>query len=155
MAETLPRDLHRFVELLASSWGDNLVSVVLFGSCARGTATPDSDIDLLIVAADLPNDRLERFRLWWPVARQHFPELARKLSVILLTVAEARTTRPFYLDLVEEGVLLHDRDGFFRKALDRLRERLARLGAKRLRDPQGRPYWVLKETCAFGEPIEL
>ena len=33
--------------------GDNLVSVILFGSRARGEAQPDSDVDLLLVVQDL------------------------------------------------------------------------------------------------------
>lgn len=37
-----------------------LVSVVLYGSWARGTATVDSDIDLLIIAERLPGGRWDR-----------------------------------------------------------------------------------------------
>ncbi|HEV8309406.1 MAG TPA: nucleotidyltransferase domain-containing protein [Methylomirabilota bacterium] len=155
MAQTLPADLARFVETLAASWGDSLVSVVLFGSWARGTAGPDSDIDLLIVAASLPRSRFERFRLWRATAGEVSSELAHKLSVILLTTEEAKATHPFYLDLTVEGVLLHDRDGFFQEVLDRLGRRLAELGSRRATDPQGHPYWILKEDCAFGEAIEL
>src|SRR5574341_1126007 len=40
--------------------GEALVSVVLFGSVARGEATATSDIDLLVVAEDLPPGRLAR-----------------------------------------------------------------------------------------------
>jgi hypothetical protein len=103
----------------------------------------------------VPRSRFERFRLWYAAAKEVAPELARRLSVILLTRDEARETRAFYLDLVEEGVLLHDTDRFFAGVLDRLRERLAVLGAKRVKDRGGHPYWVLKEGCAFGEVIEL
>ena len=34
---------------LAALYGDRLVRVVLFGSYARGEATPESDVDILVV----------------------------------------------------------------------------------------------------------
>jgi uncharacterized protein len=154
-ARVLPEGLQLYVAALVSAWGSNLVSVVLFGSWARGQAQLDSDVDLLIVANTLPRSRLERFRLWYGAANEVSRELARRLAVILLTRDEARETRAFYLDLVEEGVLLHDRDRFFTGVLERLRQRLAVLGAKRVKDRDGHPYWVLKEGCTFGEVIEL
>ena len=54
--------------LLASSeaWrsllGARLVSLVLFGSVARGTASQSSDIDLLVVADELPRSLADRRR---------------------------------------------------------------------------------------------
>ncbi|NPV70712.1 MAG: nucleotidyltransferase domain-containing protein [Firmicutes bacterium] len=37
--------------------GSDLVSLVLYGSWARGTATVDSDINILVVAERLPRGR--------------------------------------------------------------------------------------------------
>jgi predicted nucleotidyltransferase len=41
--------IERFVELIQQELKDNLVSVVLYGSVAREEASPQSDIDLLII----------------------------------------------------------------------------------------------------------
>ncbi|MCC6622515.1 MAG: nucleotidyltransferase domain-containing protein [Deltaproteobacteria bacterium] len=46
-------------------YGEELVSVVLFGSVARGTAHATSDIDLLIVFRTLPHGHEPRFRRFW------------------------------------------------------------------------------------------
>ena len=43
---------------------DKLVSVVVFGSVARGEARVDSDVDLLIVARGLPKSRFKRLVLF-------------------------------------------------------------------------------------------
>ncbi len=40
----------RVLSFTRKAYGGNLVSLVLFGSVARGGSRPDSDIDLLIVA---------------------------------------------------------------------------------------------------------
>jgi uncharacterized protein len=44
--------------------GESLVSMVLFGSVARGDVSDTSDIDMLIVAKNLPGRRFERIKLF-------------------------------------------------------------------------------------------
>jgi predicted nucleotidyltransferase len=50
-ALTLPEQqaLHRFKTVLESLLADNLISLRLFGSRARGEGTDESDLDVLIV----------------------------------------------------------------------------------------------------------
>jgi uncharacterized protein len=140
----------RFAALLAKHLGERLVSVVLYGSVARGEATAESDVDLFVVARDLPGV-LERYGVWEAVdAALGCPNL----SVILRTPEEARHTRPLYLDMTEDAVLLVDRGGFFQSVLDRLRARMRELGSVRRRW-NGFVYWELKPGMKLGEDIEL
>src|SRR5574341_1022066 len=46
--------LNRFKQRLQEKFGANLLSLVLFGSVARGTAGDESDIDLLIILNETP-----------------------------------------------------------------------------------------------------
>jgi uncharacterized protein len=48
--QTLLRDLRASLDEL---YGDNLVGIRLFGSYARQQATPDSDVDVLLVLRDI------------------------------------------------------------------------------------------------------
>lgn len=41
--------LNKFKQMLLDKFGNNLISLVVFGSIARGTAMKESDIDLLII----------------------------------------------------------------------------------------------------------
>jgi predicted nucleotidyltransferase len=54
------------LEAAATAWivdlGDRLLSLVLFGSVARGQAHPRSDIDLLVVVAGFPRSLADRRR---------------------------------------------------------------------------------------------
>jgi predicted nucleotidyltransferase len=63
-------------------YGDRLVSLVVFGSMGRGTARPDSDLDLLVVADDLPRGRRARLVQFETVERGLAPVLADGRSTI-------------------------------------------------------------------------
>lgn len=57
--------LNRFKQLLLERFGANLLSLILFGSVARGTANQESDINLLIIMKDAPDSYYRRLE---PVA---------------------------------------------------------------------------------------
>lgn len=54
-------DLKLFVSLSKEIFGKNLISVILFGSAARGTSTPQSDFDFCIVVKAI--DESAKFKL--------------------------------------------------------------------------------------------
>ena len=155
MTPELERDLERFRETLEATFGADLVTLAAFGSQLQGRATPESDLDLLLVIRGLPRQRLERRRLIGPLAHAVSNAFAETVSTILLTPEEATTVKPFYLGFLEGHRLLVDRDGFFREVLTRLRQRLDALGARRLVDEQGLPYWDLKPDYVLGEDVVL
>jgi predicted nucleotidyltransferase len=68
-------------ERLASSFGDRLRSVVLFGSEARGEAGPESDIDLLVVLDRLSNDYGDELECGLAAVYPVAVRLARRVSV--------------------------------------------------------------------------
>lgn len=151
------------VEALKDSLGEKLVSIILYGSTARGDVSEYSDIDLLIVLESLPESRLERLKIFDEVEKRCEREL-RSLeneyglkiffSPILKTVDEAWKITPLYLDMVEDGIILFDRDDFMKKIMDKVRARLRELGARRVWRGR-RWYWVLKPDVKEGEVLEI
>jgi len=151
----------KLLEGLLATWGEKLVSFVVFGSVARGEAREDSDIDVLVIGADLPRQRFKRQELF-EIAERFVEPLIEGLrskgfdmdfSPVILDVEEARRRRPIYLDMVMDAVIVYDREGFFEGVLKGLAERLEALGAERR---LGRLwYWVLKRDYRPGEVIEL
>ena len=154
--------LMRLKEKCAEFYGNSLVSLLVYGSVGRGTMRPDSDIDLLIVAEPLPKGRIPRVREFDAVERSMKPYLdeARKhgiyapLSPVFKTPYEIRLGSPLLLDMVEDSRILFDRDGFISKELTRLRERLTRLGSKRVWKGNAW-YWDLKPDYRIGDIFEI
>jgi len=156
------RTAEEFVEILEDVLGDDLVSVVLFGSVAKGEARSDSDIDLLIVAENLPRSMLARAdivieaekKLFDAMGKEQAPGSRPMIAAIMRTPEEASSPVPLYLDMVDEAVLLFDRNGFFADVLSKLRDRLHTLGAKRLTLGNVR-YWDLKPDYRPGDVVEF
>ena len=152
----------RTVSAARTFYGDRLISVVLYGSVARGTMRHDSDMDLLIVADALPDGRLNRVREFEAVEeslKEDFSRAASRglhtsLSPIFKTSREVRAGSPLFLDMVEDARVLYDRQEFFAQELTRLRKKLTQLGAKRVWKGNAW-YWDLKPDYRPGEVFEL
>ncbi len=154
------------VELLLKEiknfYKDQLVSVVLFGSVARETQRFDSDIDILIVAENLPKGRGKRIREFLQIEEkleEHLRNLEKSgiytyISPILKTPEEVKAGSLLFLDLVEDSKILYDRDNFFKNKLEELRDKLKKWGAKRIWLGNAW-YWILKPDLKPGETIEL
>ncbi|RLF18666.1 MAG: nucleotidyltransferase domain-containing protein [Thermoprotei archaeon] len=150
------RLIERFVELLLSRFKDRIVSIALFGSIARGDFKKTSDVDILIIMKDLPKSRMKRYELIAEVLdeletiRDYLLDVGiyTGISPVILDVNEAKYFRPLYLDLVEDGIILYDKDDFLYRLLSRMQEYIARFEGKRIW--MGRRWmWFFKK----GNPL--
>ncbi|MFB6491121.1 MAG: nucleotidyltransferase domain-containing protein [Thermoproteus sp. AZ2] len=161
MAEPYRGLLSKLVELLRERLGDDLVSVVVYGSVARGDYRRDSDVDLLIIAKNLPKTMTERLILFDEVERRLQGDLDRlmemgyyvALSPILKTPEEARRFSPLYMDMTQDAVILYDKDGFFNGVLEGVRRVLGGLGFERVWI--GRAWYWRKRDYKPGEVIDF
>lgn len=146
-----------------ATYGDRLAALAIFGSWARGTATPASDLDLLVVADPLPPSRMKRVREFRSVAessrdaRSRFwsadgPEI--DLSPVFKTPVELAAGSPLYLDMTLWRVVLLDRDALLESFLAGLSERMKALGSRRV-PFKGGAFWDYKPDFRAGEVVEL
>ncbi|MEG3125105.1 HEPN domain-containing protein [Sphingomonas sp. GB1N7] len=110
-----------------SKWAKQgrIFKIVLYGSYARGDWVDDpiggykSDYDILIVVSD---DRLGDFEFWSPAEDRLMRDLTinnaltAPVNFIVHTLndvnAQLERGRPFFIDIVEQGVALYEAEGF-------------------------------------------
>ena len=155
-----------FARLLERELGEQLVSVVLYGSVARRDAQVGSDIDMLVVV-DAPSreegkavrervvDLVMEFENTGLMEELFQQGCLVDLEYRLYTKEEAQRTHIFYLDLTQDAIFLVDRDGFFAAKLEQVRQRMRELGTRRVYFEDGCWYWELKPGMQPGEVVEL
>ena len=157
--------IHTFRDLITDKLGDSIISLVLYGSVARSEAKKESDIDLLIILKKASDIYYKRIKLLMEIEqemrRSYIYEISRKkglmpyLSYIILSQKEAEKNLYLFLDMIEDSIILLDKDDFFKRRLEELRHRLNLLGAKKFFLKDGSWYWDLKPNLIAGEVFEL
>ncbi len=113
----------------------DILAALLFGSWAKGSETPDSDIDLLIVA-DRINTKRHRRGIEIAYIKHSLPGLS--LDILLLTKEEVlsnfRNHNPLFLDIAEEGIIILDKDNLLKNLMLETGEYVRQRGIKRFGD---------------------
>lgn len=145
--------LGRYCRILQEHFGERLLGVLLFGSVARGDWTKDSDIDLLVFvdrwdvktwdrSSELLGLRkmlrktpeyLDSVEAGFVPIVQHYP----------LSKEEASLNHRIYPDIVLDGIIIYERDGFITQLIGNLRESLREKGAKRVTTVTGVSHWEM------------
>ena len=162
LAQRYDRLVERLVEESRHHYGARLVAVAVYGSVGRGTQRDGSDLDILIIARDLPAGRLRRVeefraidvRLTQDLREAEAEDAPIALSPVFKTPAEVEQGSPLFFDMVEDARLVHDPEGFLARYFERLRARLRELGARRIWLGNAW-YWELKPDLQPGEVIRL
>lgn len=143
-------------------YGDDLVCLAVFGSVARNTQTFQSDIDVLLIVSGLPDGRMNRIDRFTTIEAELLPAMEQvrengwnvELSPVIRTPEEVRGGGYFYLDMVDDALILYDKDGFFANYLQELKKRLNEYGAQKKRW-KGGYYWDVKPDHKPGEVIRI
>lgn len=151
----------RLVAGYRASLGDDFVALAAFGSVARGTAGPHSDLDLYVVTR-VPGGLFD-LRLDWYRRVSEMSEYRRLVTdgywpeprAIYHTVEQLKSHPWILLDISHHGVILYDPSGVLDTELASVRQRLRALGAKRIERPDGTWMWDLKPDWKPGDVIEL
>jgi len=113
----------------------NIKAVALFGSWAKGTATPDSDVDLLIVADNIHPKRHRR--------GTEIAQIKRCLSILTVdillhtteeVISNFNNHNPLFLDIAEEGRIILDEGELLQNSISGARYHIRQKGIKRYGD---------------------
>jgi predicted nucleotidyltransferase len=152
--------LQRTVAGILRVYSGEVVAVALFGSAARGTDGPESDLDLLVVVEHRTTSPIEDARTRARVGRfstdvrmeewdlnRHF----HQVQLVLVDRSDLLRPGPMFLDLPKDARVLWDPSGMLRTGLRRFATRLRRAGAHRVHSRRLGTYWKLGR--AFGEGV--
>lgn len=102
--------LDKLAESLIKVYGNKLKSVILYGSAARGTNTPESDIDIMILV-DVSAEELKRYQdklcdVSTDFALEYF-KVFSIMDICYEEFSEWKQVLPFYRNVANEGVVLY------------------------------------------------
>lgn len=119
MMEQLPD----IVDALKQRLGKNLIAVVLHGSLLKKAVA--HDIDLLVIAKNLPAGWQETFSLIKPI-KEEFLKKGIVLDIKLCTPVEferaAKERNPLILSITERHEILQDKTKYFEETISNIRQ---------------------------------
>ena len=110
--------IQTLIEIIKNTVRQDVVSIILFGSAAKGYLNKDSDIDLLIIVKEYDE----------PVCKEYWKQIKKKGYQILgipidpiFAEEKALTdfTSPFYLDVIADGKVIYGKAVLDRTAFER------------------------------------
>ena len=106
LTEKEKQAVKELIDELKKLYGDNLSRVILYGSKARGDATEDSDIDIMIVLKDVKDKSKELEKVIKLTTEIDF-RYETLISVTLQSEEEYLKKRtPLLLNVRKEGIVL-------------------------------------------------
>ena len=127
-------EIERFVKRIVDYFNGD-VTVILFGSRARGDYNRASDYDLIVISRKLSGNFLARTKPLYKLNEEFLP-----VDVLAYTPAEflkaLENLSPSALDAMREGIVLYD-NGFYEVARRHFEE-LKRRGMRKEK------YWVMR-----------
>lgn len=102
-----PQISTEIADAMRSVFGEQLVSVVLYGSVARGESTPDSDVDLaLFLRAPMTPEQFDRMASWFAEAGLKHDMVFSPIDIEQSMFDKWVEAMPFYQNIRKEGVVL-------------------------------------------------
>ncbi len=155
--------LFNFVKLMKENYKEDLLSIILFGSVARGKWNNESDIDLFIIFTNKSslrttiNNRLTKiisdYERKSKLRSSKGDRLFSTIQDISLVLEDLHTFRTVFYDIAMDGIILFDRNQTGFHFLKKIKKRIEEKGLRRIFIKENDYYW--KRNVKFGEIIEL
>lgn len=145
--------LSLFVEKVKKEFKKAILSLILFGSVARGKANNDSDLDIFVFFDDKMIKREEVgkklaliiYKLRKTKQYRIFKQkgISPEVYPFLISKSRSRDVLWVFLDALKEGIILYDLNDFGRDLINETKSKIFKSGGRRVELPNGKWCWVL------------
>jgi len=156
--------LNSYITLLKENFTNNLISVILYGSVARGKWTYESDIDLLLIFSDEISNKSKLHKTLTNITITFEKALLLKdgngrtiycsLQEYPIFLKDLDNFRTLFYDIAMDGIILYDRTNMGFSFIERIKKRILNKNIKRIFISERDFYWK-RNDVQFGELIEL
>jgi predicted nucleotidyltransferase len=153
-----------FLSVLKIKFGNSLLSIVVFGSVARGKWSNNSDIDLLLIFSENYLDKRKLNEILTDIKIKFYEKnniknkdginLYIPIQEITLLYKDLNNFRTLYYDIAMDGVILFDKNDTAQKFITNIKKRIKENNVKRIYISDNNFYWK-RGKIKFGEIIEL
>ncbi len=127
---------------LLNIFGEDLTSVILFGSRARKNYSEHSDLDIMVIVEEEKEDKITKFRM------NFLKKYNKKIDLHIFTEEETMTNfenfSPLFSSLILGKKILFDKNMFFKKQLE---EFVKKMKNQDIKYCEGGKVWQLKKIA--------
>ena len=106
---TMHPKIQTLIEIIKQTVDREIVSVILFGSAAKGHLKKESDIDLLIIVKEYNEPECREY--WKQIKKEGYQMLGIPIDPIFTEETALKDfTSPFYLDVIADGKVIYGKD---------------------------------------------
>lgn len=101
--------LNELVNIYKSVYSDEIVKIVLYGSYARGTNQPDSDVDIVAIVKGQRQELQSKLREVWDMSWKLELKYEKIVSPTVIPYdefEEYKEALPYYRNIEREGITL-------------------------------------------------
>lgn len=113
--------LNKLVSKYRNTLNDNLITLIIFGSVAKGTARRGSDMDIFVIVKNKPNEKTRKLlRQASYEVSDIFTEISQEYIYTQNNFMENYNIGDdFLINVMSDGIILFDKDNFFSNYLSK------------------------------------
>jgi len=139
------KPVNEFAKKVIERFGAKVISIVLFGSVARGTSKKTSDVDILIVMRDLPERTIERHSLLVDMEVEFIKKYHISISPVCLSPEDFKNINPLFYGILVGYKVIYDPDNFWNNFKNRIKPEIIEQNPEYIETYENGKRWMIAD----------